>query len=457
MGTAGKLAVLGGVSLPIYSVSFRWDSLLPTPIWAPGWYQVEVFLLFIPYCLALRLIWQRAEPTQPALAVLLTSALLFRLPVLFTEPRLSTDLYRYLWDGRVQMAGINPYRYPPDDEALRFLRDDTVYQRINRKEFPTIYPAGAQLIFWATAALGLTTPARFKALLLLADCSAILLLLRLLDCYQLSRLRILLYAWNPLVVYETAQAGHLEAIVVLCVVAVLLAAAKQRVNLALVSLAFATSVKLYPALLAAVFVRGRVGRCVPIFAAVLFCAYAPYLAGSARLLGFLPRYFSDPDEITNLGLPSLLFAVLSPPQAGWILRLVVAGVAVWLCFRSDSAWAKSAASGNGGVSLTPASPCLLSNAYLLVSVHTLLLYPALYPWYLLWLIAFLCTFPSPGWLYFCASAFVYTTWPTPPWVLWLEYAPLYVLLGIETLRRGKTSDDCLAVFKTEKLGRKDSV
>ncbi|HEV8714937.1 MAG TPA: hypothetical protein VGX03_19170 [Candidatus Binatia bacterium] len=164
MGTASKLGILGGVSLPIYCVSFRWDHLLP-PLWAPGWYQAEVFLLFIPYCLALRLIWRSVAPTPTALAVLFAFALLFRLPLLFTEPRLSTDLYRYLWDGRVQTAGINPYRYAPADEALRFLRDDAVYRRINRKEFPTIYPAGAQLIFWSAAALRLTTPARFKVLL----------------------------------------------------------------------------------------------------------------------------------------------------------------------------------------------------------------------------------------------------------------------------------------------------
>ncbi|HKA54032.1 MAG TPA: hypothetical protein VKJ47_10265 [Candidatus Binatia bacterium] len=164
MGTATKLGILGGVSLPVYYISFRWDHLLPPP-WAPGWYQVEVFLLFVPYCLAARLIWRSVEPTRAALTVLFAFALLFRLPLLFTEPRLSTDLYRYLWDGRVQTAGINPYRYAPADGALRFLRDDAVYRRINRKEFPTIYPAGAQLIFRGAAALGLTTPARFKVLL----------------------------------------------------------------------------------------------------------------------------------------------------------------------------------------------------------------------------------------------------------------------------------------------------
>jgi len=79
VGTASKLGILGGVSLPIYCVSFRWDSLLP-PLWAPGWYQVEVFLLFIPYCLALRLIWRNVTPTPTALAVLFAFALLFRLP-----------------------------------------------------------------------------------------------------------------------------------------------------------------------------------------------------------------------------------------------------------------------------------------------------------------------------------------------------------------------------------------
>lgn len=194
VGTAGKLSILGGVSLPIYFISFRWDHLLPPPPWAPGWYQVEVFFLLLPYCLALRLIWRSAAPSRAALLVLFTFALLFRLPLLSTEPRISTDLYRYLWDGRVQMAGINPYRYVPEDEALRSLRDDAVYRWINRKEFPTIYPAGAQLIFWGTAALRLTTPARFKALLLLADFGAALLLLGLLDHCQVNRLRVLLYA-----------------------------------------------------------------------------------------------------------------------------------------------------------------------------------------------------------------------------------------------------------------------
>jgi hypothetical protein len=363
---------------------------------------------------------------------LLVFAVLFRLLLLPTEPRISTDLYRYLWDGRVQLAGINPYRYEPQHEVLRPLRDETIYRRINRKEFPTIYPAGAQLLFWGAAKLGLSTQLRFKALLIVADVGVLVLLLRLLDHCQSNRLRVLLYAWNPLVIYESAHAGHLEPFVVLCVLAALLCGVQHRVTLAFVSVALATALKLYPALLAAVLARGRIVRCGVIFVVVLLGTYAPYLAVGEKVIGFLPRYFSDPEEVTNLGLPSLLFHVLQPAQAGWVLRLTVLAVAVWM-------WAC------GGNTAPRRPDTLLRQVYVLVSIHTLLLYPALYPWYLSWLVPLLCFFPSPGWLYFSvASAFVYVGWPTPTWVVWLEYTPLYLLLALELVgsRRKKKGDNC---------------
>ena len=431
MGTTGKLSALGIVSFAIYCLSFRWDRLFPPPPPLPGWYPIEVFFLFILYYLTLRVVWRNPEPPRAALWAVVTFAVLFRLPLLSTEPRMSTDLYRYLWDGRVQMAGINPYLYPPEDEALRPLRDEAVYRWINRKEFPTIYPAAAQLIFWGAAKLGLTTPTRFKSLLFLADLGSLLLLLRLLNHYHINRLRAVLYAWNPLVVYESAHAGHVEAVVVFLVVVTLLAFVRQREMLGLISLALATAVKFYPALLVAVLARRRIIRCVLIFAAVGVCTYLPYLSAGGKLVGFLPRYFSDPDEITNLGLPSLLFYVLPPSQAGWVLHFLVVTVAVWIFLRPylDPIEAHDLTTAAIPVQLALQD---LYSIYLLVSVHTLLLYPALYPWYLSWLIPLACFFPSPGWLYLsCASALVYTTWPTPRWVLWLEYMPLYVLLGME--------------------------
>ena len=54
------------------------------------------------------------------------------LALLFAPLVLSSDLYRYIWDGRVQRAGINPYLYPPSAPELAVLRDEHVYPRINR-------------------------------------------------------------------------------------------------------------------------------------------------------------------------------------------------------------------------------------------------------------------------------------------------------------------------------------
>ena len=78
-----------------------------------------------------------------------------RLALLFVEPYLSTDIYRYIWDGRVQAAGINPYRYVPKAPELAQLRDAAIFPLINRASYaPTIYPPVAQAIFLAITRLG---------------------------------------------------------------------------------------------------------------------------------------------------------------------------------------------------------------------------------------------------------------------------------------------------------------
>ena len=72
--------------------------------------------------------------------IILGFAAIFRLIVVVFPPFLSNDMYRYIWDGWVQAAGINPYRYIPDDSHLAFLRDQAVFPDINRASYaPTIY------------------------------------------------------------------------------------------------------------------------------------------------------------------------------------------------------------------------------------------------------------------------------------------------------------------------------
>ena len=80
--------------------------------------------------------------------IILVCAAACRLICLFSPPFLSSDIFRYVWDGRVQAAGINPYRYIPADAPLAFLRDLDIYPHINRRTYAhTIYPPGSQMLF----------------------------------------------------------------------------------------------------------------------------------------------------------------------------------------------------------------------------------------------------------------------------------------------------------------------
>ena len=97
---------------------------------------------------------------RPSLTLILATAALLRFGALAAPVYLSDDVYRYIWDGRVQAAGINPYRYIPTDTQLAPLRDETIFPNINRNNYaPTIYPPVAQMLFFVATRFGETVPA----------------------------------------------------------------------------------------------------------------------------------------------------------------------------------------------------------------------------------------------------------------------------------------------------------
>ena len=165
------------------------------------------------YLAAVALTW-RAGLSRRALVAVLAVAALMRLVVLLAPPYLSDDINRYVWDGRVEAAGLNPYRYVPADPQLASLRDETIFPNINRSDYaPTIYPPVAEYIFFLGTRLGESLTA-MKATLLVFELAGVLLLLRLLQDSGLPRARILIYAWHPLTLWEFAGSGHVDAAIV---------------------------------------------------------------------------------------------------------------------------------------------------------------------------------------------------------------------------------------------------
>ena len=133
-----------------------------------------------------------------AFPIIIVTAILARAIALLAPDTLSTDIYRYVWDGRVQAAGINPYRYVPADPALAFLRDEDIYPNINRADYArTVYPPVAEMIFFIVSRIQETGMA-IKLAMAGFEAVTIGAILAWLRRDGLPRERVLIYAWHPL-------------------------------------------------------------------------------------------------------------------------------------------------------------------------------------------------------------------------------------------------------------------
>ena len=333
------------------------------------------------YLLALALVWN-ARTSRGELAAILAVAGLLRLPVVWASPYLSSDIYRYVWDGWVEAAGVNPYRYIPVDPHLAALRETEIFPRINRAAYaPTIYPPMAEAIFLAVARAGHSVTA-MKAAMVGFEAVTVAGVLLMLGAAELPPGRVLAYAWHPLPLWEFAGSGHIDAAFVAFVALALWAWSRRRGGLAGAALAAATLTKLYPAVLLPALCRRREWRAPLAFAAAIVLGYLPYLGVGWEVLGFLPGYAGE-EGFTGAGHGFYLLDLLQKFAAfHWLpttVYLVTAG-AVLAGLALGMVMARAERDGDF------AGAALLAGAFmLLLSPH--------YPWYFAWLILFVCFAP----------------------------------------------------------------
>ena len=405
------LLLLGGVSACLYTQEYT----IATYPWV-------FFPLFALYGLALALVFrQPAGMSATCLALILAFAVLFRLLVVVSPLVLSDDLYRYVWDGRVQRAGINPYRYAPEAEALAALRDSTIYPYVHRPALPTIYPPVAQMLFAFITGIVPDSVRGMKVIMLGFDLSTLGLLVRLLKSTGHDPARVLLYAWSPLVVFEFAGSGHVDVLMLPFLLLALQARLARCWGLTGVLLGLATLIKLYPAILLPAFYARHERRLPLSFAATLVGGYLLYLPGAGtRIFGYLPGYFG-PWEDFNGGLRSFLTLALTP-LTGAARSLALAGCAALLLVIAYR------------VSRRGRDADVIQGAACMIAAYLLLVPTTFHPWYVIWLLPCLCVQPSWGWLYLSgAITFSYVAYtleyPTVPLGLHLlEFVPCYALL-----------------------------
>jgi alpha-1,6-mannosyltransferase len=350
----------------------------------------------IPFVSAVWLIFRRKTFPPRTFLIIVVGGGLFRLILLpLDPPRLSTDIYRYIWDGRVQGSGLNPYLYLPVDPQLAGLRDNAIYPHINRKEYAhTIYPPVAQM-FFLVATRVTQNVLGFKTIFIVIDLVTIGLIAATLRAVGQPAERVIVYAWHPLPIFEFGGSGHIDALMTCFIAVALWARVRGKFGLAGFALAGATLVKLIPIVLLPAFYK-RWDRKLPIaFAATVALCYLPYLLGAGtRVLGFLPQYAQE-EGLQNGARYYLLLLIdyildwcgivheMPPAVFNGLALALLAAIAVWALFRQAPL----------GKENDETKGQWISSAFVLALVFSILL-SSYYPWYYSWLAVFLCFVPN---------------------------------------------------------------
>ncbi len=488
------LIILGIASLVFYialtalSRQFNWgEGYAERPILA---YLVIYAVLFICYAFACRIVLQKPDAAS-SLWVIVVLGIIFRAILLPAHQIQEDDVYRYLWDGKVFARGINPYKYAPEEASnyLEFKIKDpetfmarytseerseldllnslqwesqaalTTLERVNHPDVPTIYPPMAQFIFRGVATLKPDSILALRLTFLIFDLAALFFIVQILGSLGKNKNFCLIYFWSPLLIKETYNSTHLDILGIAFLCAAIHFLILHRHILANFLLACSFLVKLYPVILLPFFLQraalnnkitGKPVWTAPLFLLLLFGAvvalcYLPFLSSGLKtfeglktfstywqsndsLFSLLVYFFSDVLRLKQVS--QTFFSNDLPTFASKVtVAVILSGVIAYLLFRRSF--------------LQKSKEILIFYFFILMGL-VFLLSPVQNPWYLSWVVPFLCLFPWRSWilltglvgLYYLDFYFDYQDVPHySQWIPWVEYTPFYVYFAYEIWKR----------------------
>jgi alpha-1,6-mannosyltransferase len=391
---------------------------IPGPVGSPP-YVITLGVAAVTYLFAIREFTRTPKFPRHVIVVCLAMGAAWRVPYLLVRPGPQDDVLRYVWDGRVQRLGYNPYTVIPADPALAALHTEETRQ-MNNPDLPSPYPAGSQLFFRAVTAIHESAFA-FKIAFAACDLAIVWLLLAELRRTGRGEHWVLAYAWHPLLVTCVAYNGHIDILGVLLLLMSAAALCRRRSSLAAIAFGLAISVKFLPVVLAPLYWRRVRIRDTLLAALIVGLLYVPFLQSGSVPIGslgtFVERFrFNDPIFAT-------LARAVRPQVAASLAVLFGLLTAVWLRAK-HSAFSLDACAWPMAISLAAS--------------------PVVYPWYLLWLVPFLhsaSTLPLMIWTLSILSVFFVwyshalgQPWQVPGWILWLEYGSVVAAVTVAWFR-----------------------
>ena len=350
----------------------------------------------------------------------LVLAAVWHVAFLRVPPGTNEDIYRYVWDGHLQRLGYNPYLVIPSDPAASWLHTPET-RKLNNPELPSPYPAGAQLFFRIVTAIHESTFA-LKIAFVICEAAIALVLLDVLRYSRRGSHLVLVYAWSPLLAIEVAGTGHIDIVGALFLLVSAAALARRWRATAAVGLGLAVSVKFLPIVLLPLYWKRIRIRDAVLAAALVGLLYLPFLNHGRIPMGSLGNY------VQNWRFNGPVFAALdrvaSPRLLAGMALLVGLGTATWL---------------------RKGAPESSTDAFAWPMAASLVCAPAVFPWYLLWLLPFLTSSSTLLIIVWTVSIIpAYIEWhmlalgrpwgPLPGWVMPLEYGCVAIAAAIIWLR-----------------------
>ena len=412
---SARLYGLGAILLVALTICSRNFSRMGEPC-----FIIPLAVAGIAYLLAIREFFSAPRFPQHVIAIGLALAALWHLLFLLRPPGSDDDIHRYVWDGRVQRLGHNPYIVVPSDPTLGALHTPET-RTLNNPNVPSPYPAGAQLFFRAITAIHESIFA-LKMAFVVCDFVIVLVLLDILHRSGQGAHWVLAYAWHPLLATEVAGSGHIDIVGVLLLLVSVAALGRGWRAIAALAFGLAVGVKLLPIVLLPLYwrrVRMRDGALAAVVVALL---YLPFFNHGRIPIGSLGTYvqrfrFNDP-------VFAALERVAAPQVVAGLAVLVGFLTAIWLR-RKSAAWS--------------------SDAFAWPMAASLLCAPVVYPWYLLWPLPFLrsvTTLPIIIWTVSIIPTYyvwhlraVGRPWLVPGLIMLLEYGCVAMTAAIILLRR----------------------
>ena len=415
--------------------------LVHVPILHPAWMYTIVFIgSSLLFCLMCWLVNRTDVPRQWLFSGI-TLALLIRLTFITSTPIGSDDIYRYMWDGKIQSAYINPYLYAPDSSALKSLHSNLLPGAVNHPNLKTLYFPFSQWAFYACYQLSGEAVWGYKAVLLVAEGATLLALFLLLTRFRIPTRFMLLYAFCPLSILQFALDGHLDALGFPFLLFGLLLYFSERRFPGLILFGLSMSIKPVGIVLLPIFFfleqswKRRL-MAIGIPAITVLVQFLPYMATSnpfEALSTFAKNWTFNGVVFEGM------YALLADNQKARLVCLVMLSFALLMIYLSRRD--------------------LVSKIHF--SVLLLLIFsPVVHPWYIAWLAVLLPLTRRWSGIVFAATASLtsvtilsyklYGAWQQMPWVLIVEYLPVIVLLLWEI---SKTSTDSALPPTATEAGR----